>query len=132
MVMSAVKHHAEQEKLLQNMAYIQSYDVETKTVVMAAKGFAGEDSIIITFVLKDDYTIDTYSINSVETYNSEYNSNYTSGPVPFVEDTFVNLYINGQELAVDTVAGATVGTGKAMQELLTLLDLFLDSLEGGN
>jgi hypothetical protein len=132
-VLSAVKHHAEQDALLQNKAYIVSYNETTKTLVMAADGFAGSGSISIEFILNDDLNaVVSYLVTSNETYKSEYNTKYTDGVVPFVENTFMDLYLDGQVIATDAVAGASEGTGVAMQELITLLDLFLDSMEGGN
>jgi hypothetical protein len=132
MVYSAVKHHAEQEAMIQNTAYIESFDHATKKLVISANGFAGAGTISIEFTLNDALdAVASYSVTSSESYNSEYNSFYTDGPVPYVENNMMDQYLAG-DTTIDSVAGASEGTGVAMQELITLLDLFLDSLEGGN
>ena len=130
-IMSAVKHHAEQEELLQNIAYLVSYDSTTKTVVLEAEGFAGV--INVEAVLNSTLDgVSSYTITSQENYDNEYNTDYAGASAPSVENTMFNQYVNSGNTVVDTVAGASVGTGVAMQELITLLDLFIDSLEGGN
>ena len=131
-VMSAVKHHAEQEALLQNTAYITSYDSTTKTLVIDANGFAGEGSISVTFELNDDYGIESYTVTSTESYKSDYNEKYKDGPVPYVENFMIDTYVSTGSVAFDAVAGASEGTGEAMVLVLDLLELFVSSLEGGN
>ncbi|MBI9009759.1 MAG: hypothetical protein JEZ05_06995 [Tenericutes bacterium] len=131
MVHSAVKHHAEQEELLQNTAYIVSYNEATKTLVITADGFAGSGSISVEFVLTDELAVSSYTVTSSESYKSDYNEGYTDGSVPFVENNMIDQYVAGNA-TIDAVAGASEGTGDAMQELIALLDLFLDSMEGGN
>ncbi len=132
MIMSAVKHHAEQESLIQNTAYIMSYDESTKTLVIDANGFAGDGSISVTFELDSDYGISSYTVTSSESYKSEYNTLYTGGMVPYVENYMIDEYISQGSVAVDAVAGASEGTGEAMVIILDLMELFIDSLEGGN
>ncbi len=130
-IMSAVKHHAEEEEILQNIAYLVSYDSTTKTVVLEAEGFAGV--INVEAVLNSTLDgVSSYTITSQENYDNEYNTDYAGASAPSVENTMFNQYVNSGNTVVDTVAGASVGTGVAMQELITLLDLFIDSLEGGN
>jgi hypothetical protein len=131
-IFSAVKHHAEQEQLLQNIAYISSYDETSKALVITADGFAGTASISVEFILNDDLDgVASYAVTSSESYTSEYNTFYVEGAVPFVENSMLDQFIAGNAV-IDSVAGASQGTGDAMQELITLLDLFLDSMEGGN
>ncbi len=130
MVYSAVKHHAEQEKLIQNTAYITSYEASTRTLVIEAQGF--HDVIVVEMVLNETYDgIVSYVVTSHESYNSEYNGGYTGGAVPSVENQMMDQYMSGAT-EIDTVAGASQGTGDAMIELIALLNLFLDTLEGGN
>jgi len=76
-------------------------------------------------------------VESHETYDDEYNGEgnglYTGGPVPAVENYFLNRYQTAGVISpVDAVAGASVGTGPAMRAMLTLLDAFLDEMNGGN
>ncbi|HRY77740.1 MAG TPA: hypothetical protein P5154_03150, partial [Candidatus Izemoplasmatales bacterium] len=57
----------------------------------------------------------------------------SSGPVPAAENYFLNRYQTaGVISAVDAVAGASQGTGPALRAMLTLLDAFLEDLNGGN
>ena len=132
MVHSAVKHHAEQEAILQNIAYISSFNETTKTLVITADGFAGSGSISVEFTLNDALDgISAYTVTSTESYKSDYNEDYIDGAVPFVENNMMDQYVAGHA-TIDTVAGASEGTGDAMIELISLLDLFFDSMEGGN
>lgn len=130
MIMSGVKHHAEKEKLIQNTAYLVSYTESTKTLVLEAYGFA--DIIRCEVVINADLNgIESYTITSVESYASEYNPGYTGGEVPEVENQMMDQYMSGAT-TIDSVAGASEGTGVAMQELITLMTQFMESLEGGN
>lgn len=131
-IMSGVKHHAEQEKLIQNIAYLVSYSESTKTLVLEAYGFA--DVIQCEVVLNDAFDgIESYTITSSETYTSEYNPGYTGGAVPEVENQMMDQYMSmSGAVDIDAIAGASEGTGNAMQELITLMNQFMDSLEGGN
>lgn len=130
-IMSAVKHHAETEALLQNTAQLISYDSSTKTLLMQAQGFAGIIDVEIVLNSNED-GVTSYTITSLENYDNEYNTDYAGASVPSVENTMFNQYVTSGNVTLDTVAGASEGTGVAMQEIVTLLDLFLDSLEGGN
>ena len=130
-IMSAVKHHAETEALLQNVAQLISYDSSTKTLIMQAQGFAGLIQAEIVLNASED-GIQSYTITSEENYDNEYNTDYAGASVPSVENIMFNQYVSSGDFEIDTVAGASEGTGTAMQELVTLLDLFINTLEGGN
>lgn len=129
-VMSAVKHHAETEEILQNVAYIASYDNTSRTVVIDTEGFHGVISLEITLNATLD-GISNYTVTSHETYNSEYNSFYSGGPVPEIENYVLNQYISNSAIDVDAVAGASEGTLTAMEAATALLTLFMTSLQGG-
>lgn len=129
MVMSAVKHHLESEALIESSAYIISYDSTTKTIVMETIGYKG---LLIQVEMVLNETLDgiiSYSVISAQTYDNPYNEGYLGDPVPVVENEFLEDYMTGNDF--DTVGGATI-TERAVLKLTTLLDLFLDSLEGGN
>ncbi|MCK4551657.1 MAG: hypothetical protein KAU02_01980 [Tenericutes bacterium] len=130
-VMAAVKHHAEQEQLLQNTAQLFSYDDNTRTLVMKTKGFAG----IITIEMILNTTLDgieSFTVTSNENYDNEYNTDYAGASAPAVEYQMFNQYLNDGIINIDSIAGASEGTGIGMQELITLLDLYINTLEGGN
>ncbi|MCK5732183.1 MAG: hypothetical protein KAH13_04130 [Tenericutes bacterium] len=130
-VMTAVKHHAEQEQLKQNTAHLISYDENTRTLVMITEGFAG----IITAEIILNTSLDGaewVTITSNESYNSEFNIAYAGASAPSVEYRMFNQYLNAGTINVDSIAGASEGTGNGMQELITLLDLYVNTLEGGN
>lgn len=130
MVMSALKHNLEKGLLIQNTAYIVSYDVTTKIVVIETEGFNGIISVEMT--INDTFDgITSYTVTSLENYDNDYNSGYEGGATPEVENTMLDQYMTGVN-DLDTISGASVGTGEAIQELVTLLNLFIDSLEGGN
>lgn len=130
---SAVKLDIENQELIQNTAYITSYNSATNTVVITANGFDGTGSIVVDFVLDANYNLSSYTVNSTETYDAEYNTEYDGGAAPVVENAFIDSFIANDVIpSVDTVAGASEGTGVAMQEVLTLLNQFVDSMKGGN
>ncbi|XMB72840.1 hypothetical protein RJI07_02760 [Mycoplasmatota bacterium WC30] len=132
MVLAAVKHHSEQEEIISNIAYLISYEESTKTLVMGAVGFVTATPIQVEFTLNDSLDgIVSYTVTSFENYNNEYNTAYDGAAAPAVENQMIEQYMTGT-YPVDTVAGASEGTGAGMQELFALLNLFLDSLEGGN
>lgn len=127
---SAIKHHAEQEDMISNRAYFVSYDETTRVLEMEAIGFVGTP-IEITIVLNADLDgVESFSVISYENYENEYNSAYTGDAAPAVENQMLNDYISGG-IPVDTVAGASVGTGAAMRDVISMLDMFIDSLNGG-
>lgn len=130
-IMAAVKHHAEQEKLLQNTAQLISYDETTRTLVMETKGFVG--IIRVEIILNTDLDgAEWVTITSNENYDSEYNVDYAGASAPSVEYRMFNQYLNAGIVDVDSIAGASEGTGIGMQELIILLDLYINTLEGGN
>ncbi len=131
-VLSAVKHHSEQEDILSNLAYLISYDENSKTLVMGAVGFVPAAPIQVEFVLNDSSDgVASYTVTSSENYDNEYNTAYNGGAGPTVENQMIDQYMAGT-YPVDSISGASEGTGIAMQELFALLNLFMDSLEGGN
>lgn len=132
-VMALVREHVlDGDDLIDHDAYFVSYDSSTRTIVMETKGFVSTERIQVTIILNEDLNaISSFSVVSPENYDSEYNSHYSGAAVPAVENTMMSDYLaNG--LPVDTIAGASRGTGVGMQKLITLLDLLLDSLQGGN
>ena len=130
---SAVKRDLDREQLIQNTAYITNYDSSTNTVTITANGFDGKGSIVVNFVLDSNNDLESYVVTSTETYDVEYNSGYTGNTVPAVENAFIDGYVNSTEIPLfDSVAGASEGTGVAMVEILTLLNQFIASMEGGN
>ncbi len=135
----AVKTAAQAAGSVSGKAYFVSYDPATRVLVMRAKGYKSENPIQVTFTLNE--TLDGiepgFVVESHETYDDEYNGEgnglYTGGPVPAVENYFLNRYQTAGVISpVDAVAGASVGTGPAMRAMLTLLDAFLDEMNGGN
>jgi hypothetical protein len=131
MVMAAVKHHAEQEAILSNTAYISGYDSTTRTVTLTTTGFAGAINVSVT--LNDTFdAVESYLVTSNENYDNDYNSGYSGGAAPVVENTMMDDYLDDYDVNVDTIAGASVGTGEGMIELINVLNLFIQSLSGGN
>ncbi len=115
---------------LSTLSYFSSYDAETRTVVMQAKGYVTRYTIQVTFVINEDLTaIESYSVLSRETYDSEYNELYTGPGVPYVESKMITQYRNGE--SIDTIAGASAKTEPAILSLIDLFDRFLGSLGGG-
>lgn len=130
-VMALIREHIMDENLIEDKAYFVSYDSTTKTIEMETVGFVGSP-IQVTIVLNDNLDgVSSFDVSSPENYDSEYNQRYSGGSAPEVENIMIQDYIDNG-LPVDSVAGASMGTGPAMQELLTLLDLLLNSLQGGN
>lgn len=132
-VMALVREHIlDGDDLIDHDAYFVSYDSSTRTIVMETKGFVSNLRIQVSIVLNEDLNaISSFSVVSPENYDSEYNQNYTGGAVPEVENTMISDYLQ-DGLPVDAVAGASRGTGVGMQKLITLLDLLMQSLQGGN
>ena len=130
-VMAAVKHHAEQEQLKQNTAQLFSFDDNTRTLVMKTKGFAG--IITVEMILNNNLDgVESFTIISNETYSNEYNVAYTGAPAPAAEKTMFNQYLDDGTINIDSIAGASEGTVAGMKELITLLDIYINTLEGGN
>lgn len=130
---SAVKIDIDRDDLIQNTAYITNYDSATNTVTITANGFDGLGSIVVDFIFDINNNIESYVVTSTETYDIEYNSGYNGDTVPAVENAFIDGYINSTQIPLfDSIAGASEGTGEAMVEILTLLNQFIDSIEGGN
>ncbi len=106
-----------------------SYDETTRVLVLQADGFRG--TITVEFTLNATLDgVDSYQVTSSETYANSYNSGYIGGGVPTVETAVIDQYVQGID-PVDGVAGATI-TSNAVIEILTALDDFLASLNGGN
>ena len=121
---------------LSTLSYFGSWDQNTRTLVMHAKGYVTRYTIDVTFVLNAELdAIESYSVLSHESYDSEYNSaeyatpGYSGSGVPYVESMMISQYRDGD--TVDSIAGASQKTGPAIRSLLDLFDLFLDSLNGG-
>lgn len=101
-----------------------SYDSETFTLVARTYGF--HDWITVTLVLDSSFVVQSYSVSSSESYDEP--NSYQGSPVPAVEEYFIDSYIGGDSTP-DAVAGASI-TSTAMQQLVTLLDAFLQA-QGG-
>lgn len=134
----AVKAAAQAAGSVSGKAYFVSYDEVNRILVMRAKGYNSTNPIQVTFTVNE--TLDGiepgFVVESHETYDDEANieyGSYTGGPVPAAENYFLNRYQTaGVISAVDAVAGASQGTGPALRAMLTLLDAFLEDLNGGN
>ncbi len=130
LVLAAVEYHLENDRTLSLRAQFLSYDPATRTVEMTTKGYAGQ--IDVTVVLGNNFdSVASYTVDTSENYDNEYNADYTGGPVPEVEHYMMDQFVGGT-VDVDTVAGASAGTGVALQDLITLLNQFMMSLNGGN
>jgi hypothetical protein len=132
---TAVGSFAAQNSTLSTKASFISYDAGTRVLVMRAKGYNSSNPIQITITLNE--TLDgivSYSVVSEESYDEDENheyGTYVGGPVPEVENTFMNQYLADGTTA-DAVAGASQGTSPAMAALIALLDGFIDAQNGGN
>ena len=130
-----LKSLASQDGSVSATAHFISYDSGTRVLIMGVKGFANEP-ITVTMTLNVALDgIETYSVVSEQSYDDEYNmddyGNYEGGPVPAVENYFMNQYQTTGVVPIDSVAGASQGTSPAMRTLIGLLDLFLNDLNGG-
>lgn len=130
-----LKSLASQDGSVSATAHFISFDAGTRVLVMGVKGFANEP-ITVTMTLNVALDgIESYSVVSEQSYDDEYNmddyGNYEGGPVPAVENYFMNQYQTTGVVPIDSVAGASQGTSPAMRTLIGLLDLFLNHLNGG-
>lgn len=134
---SAVKSMASQAGTVSSKAYLFSYDAGTRIVLIRAKGYNSNTHIQVAVTLNATLDgVESYLVSSSESYDDEINveyGDYTGGPVPAVENNFLGqCQTNATILPFDAVAGASAGTGPAMHALITLLDAFINDLNGGN
>ncbi len=100
--------------------YFSGYDDSTNTVTIITEGFAGIIEIEVDFSATFS-TVESYLVTSSETYVYAYN--YTSGPVPAVENYYMDGFVLGNT-SLDAIAGASGGTSPAMQRAVDLLKEF--------
>jgi len=111
-------------------AYFVSYASDTHILVMETKGNASRP-IQITITFNNDFTsILDYQIDSRESYDEEYNDLYIGAAVPAVETYYMDGFVAG-DITLDAVAGASLDTSRAMQNLVDLLSLFVNAQTGG-
>ena len=121
---------------LSTLSYFGSWDSVNRTLVMHAKGYSRNNTIDVTFIINDALdAIESFSVLSHETYDSEYNTpeyaspGYSGSGAPYVESKMIGQYRDGE--SIDSIAGASAKTEPAIRSLIDLFDRFLDSLNGG-
>ncbi|MGI6392073.1 MAG: FMN-binding protein [Candidatus Izemoplasmatales bacterium] len=128
---TAVKALAQGDGSLNTQAYFESFDNDTKTLVMRTKGYIS-NAIKATIVLSESLdTVVSISFLSHETYAQHGGyGDYVGAPAPAVENNLANQYLADGDPNVDGVAGATVSSN-AVRSLLQLLDGFVEAQNGG-
>jgi len=129
-VKAEIKLLASSNQSISNRAYFVSYDELSRTLIMNTIGYNPSSPIQATIGINGTFDgIESFVISSHESYSES--SGYSGLPVPQVENDLLNEYVTNGTLIIDGVAGAT-SSSNAMQRLITLLNLFVDSLNGGN
>ncbi|MFA6648687.1 MAG: FMN-binding protein [Candidatus Izemoplasmatales bacterium] len=127
---TVLKTIASASGLVSNKSWFVSYNVDTRVLVMNAKGFKSTP-IVVTITL--NATLDGIEgipvITSSETYDENEYGDYAGGPAPEVENNLINQYLDDGNIVVDGVADATI-TSNAMKQLIYLLDNFISTLTG--
>jgi len=108
---------------------VTAFDEPNGVITIRTNGYGGMP-IIVTFQLNETLdAVQSMSISTTQTYDEEYNSDYTGGPNPAVENAFRDQYL-ADGTYIDSVGGATI-TSNAMRRIFTLVDDILDNLNGG-
>lgn len=130
LVEAAVQYHLSNNQSRILRAKFVSYDSESRTVEMTTRGYVGQIDVSVVLGTNFD-TIESYTVDTSENYDSNYNEGYSGGAVPEVEHYMMDQFVAGV-VNVDTVAGASAATGPALQDLISLLNQFMNALDGGN
>ena len=128
---ASIKNYASASGLVVTSASFVSYNTETRTLVVISRGYK-TTPIEGSFVFNETFDgIESFSINSSESYDNEYNEgyNHSLGSVPYVENNLSNQFKNG-EVEIDGIAGASV-TSNAMKRMFNLVKLFIENQNGG-
>ncbi|HKL47171.1 MAG TPA: FMN-binding protein [Candidatus Izemoplasmatales bacterium] len=113
----------------QSIAYLITlvdYKPTSKSIQVRVDGFT-KQSINLEIILNDALSsveeINLLSTN--ESYDATYNGNYEGEQTPFVEESYLNNYLNNN-LILDSVGGATV-TSQAMMTVLNWINQLLST-----
>ena len=109
--------------------YITDYDSALNKITIETIAYGGKP---ITVVFELNSALDKVvgmTIQTTQSYDNEYNSGYTGGAVPAVENQYKDQYLVDGTY-IDAVASATI-TSNAMIRIFTLVDEVVTELSGG-
>jgi hypothetical protein len=110
--------------------HIVDYDNTTRTITIETKAYA-RDVLSFEVEFNSDFTaVVSIIITTHESYDNDYNEDYTGGNVPAVENAYKDQYLADGTL-LDTVSGATV-TSNGIIRILNLVDEVMNAWNGGN
>ena len=109
--------------------YITDYDSDLNKITIETIAYGGKP---ITVVFELNSALDKVvgmTIQTTQSYDNEYNSGYTGGAVPAVENAYRDQYLLDGTY-IDAFASATI-TSNAMVRIFTLADEVVTELSGG-
>ncbi len=125
-VQSAIKTLSAASNAVSTSVKLVSYISGTRELIISSQGYGTQPIEIKIYLNIALDGIDSFEIDSNETYFEEDESLFELG----VETFFLNQYIANGPDNIDAISGASVTSG-AMQKLIDLLDLFVASIGGG-
>ena len=109
--------------------FITSYDALNRKIVIESVGFGAKTiSVELEFNAEMDSFVSVV-VTSDQSYDAEYNSDYTDGAFPYVENQYRDQFLVDGTI-LDGFTGATI-TSDALSRIFTLANQVLASIDGG-